>query len=146
MYEFSDSSKKNLEGIKPALKLLFERVISHSSHDFGIPEHGGKRTAEEQNELYQIGRTKELDRKPITNLDGYKNKSYHQTGMAVDIYIYDEHGACWDCIEKYKEVADLILKTFKKMQYEGHFCKCEKLRWGGDWTSFKDYPHFEVKN
>ncbi len=145
MYKLSNNSKDNLRGVKSPLFALVERSLKKSPHDFGIPRDGGKRSAERQHELYEIGRTKEKDRKPITWLDGYDRKSYHQSGMAFDIFVYDEHGACWDCKWKYKEIADVIKSEFVKMQKEGHFCKCERLVWGGDWETFKDLPHFEVR-
>ena len=31
------------------------------------------------------------------------------------------------------------------MKGEGKFEEHENLRWGGDWTRFKDRPHFEVR-
>jgi len=135
----------HLKGVKPVVISLIKRALDKSSHDFGIPEYGGKRSTEDQEHLYAIGRTIELDRKPITHKDGVKSKSIHQFGMAFDIFLYDEHGACWKCTSKYKEIADVIKAEFLLMQKEGHFCTCEKLCWGGDWVNFKDLPHFEIK-
>lgn len=137
-FKLSKNSKKNIKDVRSEIKVLVDRVLSISSHDFGIPSDGGKRTAQEQNNLYH-------KRPPVTNVDGFKNISYHQTGNAVDIFIYDEHGACWDCINKYKEVADLFKSEFKKMQEEGLFKKTEQIRWGGDWRN-PDRPHFEVRD
>jgi peptidoglycan LD-endopeptidase CwlK len=137
-YKLSKNSKKNLEGVRPELITLVERVLKKSPHDFGIPKLGGKRTAEEQNSLFH--------KVPkLTNLDGYKKISYHQSGNAVDIFIYDEHGACWDCRDKYREVADLMKSEFILMQEEDCLFQDEFFRWGGDWKSFKDLPHFEVR-
>lgn len=125
--------------------MLIDRVLSKSPHDFGMPEYSGKRTTKDQQFLYSIGRTIQLDRKPVTWIDGVDKISIHQLGMAWDIYIYDEHGACWDCHHKYKEVADLFKEEFKLMQEEGHFCTCEKISWGGDWRpERKDEPHFQI--
>ena len=143
MFYLSNSSNKRIEGVRSPVRLLIERSLSKSPHDFGIPGDGGVRTAVRQNELYQIGRTTELEREEVTWLDGYKKKSIHQFGMAFDIYVYDEHGACWDCKEKYKEIAEVIKAEFKLMQRGGHFCSCEKLTWGGDWDK-PDLPHFQV--
>lgn len=77
-------------------------------------------------------------------MDGFKNKSYHQSGNAFDIFIYDEHGACWDCKEKYEEVKELFMKEFDLMKKEELFGEDENLYWGGDWR-FKDLPHFEIR-
>lgn len=137
-YRLSRNSKKNLKGVRSEIIQLVERVLKKSPHDFGIPSNGGKRTAEEQNALYHL-----VPR--VTWLDGYSKKSYHQSGNAVDIFIYDEHGACWDCTDKYHEVADLMKIEFDLMKCEGCFSENEIFRWGGDWKQ-RDLPHFEVKN
>lgn len=142
-FKLSNSSKERRDTLRYPVRMLINRVISKSPHDFGIPQYGGRRTTEEQEFLYSIGRTIQLDRDPVTWLDGVKKKSIHQLAMAFDIYIYDEHGACWDCLDKYEQVANLIKSEFKQMQKEGHFCGCEKLTWGGDWKK-KDYPHFQI--
>lgn len=139
-YKLSKNSKKNIEGVEAPLKQLTIRVLEKSEHDFGIPRDGGKRTAQEQNNLYH-------KRPKVTTLDGFKKKSYHQSGWAVDIFIYDEHGACWDCIFKYEYVADLMKKEFDLMKEEGLFDEDQFLEWGGDWNGWrlpKDYPHFQI--
>tara|TARA_R110000772_G_scaffold241859_2_gene354221 strand:+ start:274 stop:705 length:432 start_codon:yes stop_codon:yes gene_type:complete len=138
IYKLSKNSKKNIKDVDSRLKTLVNRVIKKSPHDFGIPGNGGFRTAQEQNNLFH-------QRPKVTQLDGFKNKSYHQSGKAFDIFIYDEHGACWDCVKKYKEVADIIKSEFDSMKEEGIFNVEETLQWGGDWTRFKDLPHFQIK-
>lgn len=138
IYKLSKNSKKNIKDVDSRLKTLVNRVIKKSPHDFGIPGNGGFRTAQEQNNLFH--------QKPkVTQLDGFKNKSYHQSGKAFDIFIYDEHGACWDCVKKYKEVSDIIKSEFDLMKEEEIFNVEETLQWGGDWTRFKDLPHFQIK-
>ena len=137
-YKLSKNSKKNIKDVDSRLKTLVNRVIKKSPHDFGIPGNGGFRTAQEQNNLFH-------QRPKVTQLDGFKNKSYHQSGKAFDIFIYDEHGACWDCVKKYKEVSDIIKSEFDSMKEEGIFNEEETLQWGGDWTRFKDLPHFQIK-
>tara|TARA_R110000764_G_scaffold157530_1_gene245411 strand:- start:93 stop:515 length:423 start_codon:yes stop_codon:yes gene_type:complete len=136
--KFSRNSKKNIKGIREALIQLAERVLAKSTHDFGIPKYGGKRTPQEQNNLFHLI-------PKVTQLDGFNKKSYHQSGDALDIFVYDEHGACWDCKDKYKEIADLFKSEFQLMQDEGLFECEEKLIWGGDWIRFKDLPHFEIR-
>ena len=145
-FKLSKNSKKNIKGVRKSILVLIDRVLKKSPHDFGIPEYGGKRTAQQQNNLFH--------RKPkVTWLDGFKRVSYHQSGNAFDIFIYDEHDACWDCLDKYKELADLFKTEFelmKKEQYEGNQEECwfddrEQLYWGGDWRRLKDRPHFEIR-
>lgn len=84
------------------------------------------RTAEYQNELYQQGRTKKGS--IITNCDGYKNKSVHQSGFAFDIF-QNIKGKEWE-----SSFYDKVCKIAKNMGLEcGHY-----------WSSFKDSPHIEV--
>ncbi len=136
-FKLSRNSKKNLKGVRKEIKTLVNRVLKKSVHDFGIPKYGGLRTPQEQNNLFHI-----IPR--LTQLDGFKRISSHQSGNAFDIFVYDEHGACWDCIYKYKEIADVIKEEFKLMKSKGIFTEEENLSWGGDWIRFKDLPHFEI--
>ena len=135
-YNLSKRSLERLEGIEDVLLYIIRLGITDSPHDFGIPQLGGLRTAEDQNKLYQQGR--ELPGSIVTNVDGYDKKSYHQTGKAFDIYIYDHETkrASWDK-KKLEEVAR-HLQTIAKDRFN------LVLNWGGDWKSFKDYPHFQI--
>ena len=137
MYKLSKNSKKRLQGINVDLIELIHRSITLSPHDFGIPKYGGLRTSDEQFELYN-------KRPKVTTLDGFIKRSYHQSGNAFDIYLYDEHGACWSCKWKYYEIAKHIKDNFECMKEEGYF-KNKELTWGGDWQNFPDLPHFEIR-
>lgn len=95
----------------------------------------GLRTIEEQNELYAQGRTNK-GTKIVTNAKG--GSSYHNYGLAVDIVlIIDQKEASWDTLKDYDDdkVADWmeVVAVFKKYGY----------KWGGDFVSIKDKPHFE---
>ena len=111
--------------------------MAKSDIDFGIPKYGGFRSAQEQNNLFQ-------KRPKVTQLDGFKSISYHQSGKAFDIFVYDEHGACWDCRDKYISLSKLFKAEYILMQEENIFTQDEKFTWGGDWTKFKDLPHFQI--
>lgn len=149
MYKFSKSSLDTLYTVYGPLQALVISVLSNSPHDFGIPDTGGKRTSEEQNKLFK---------KNWSKLDGYSKKSYHQTGMAIDIFVYDEHGVCYKCKDKYNDIADIFFNKFDEMKAIGIFPKKSYLRWGNDWNKngipvdldpdehFQDLPHFELRN
>ena len=87
------------------------------------------RSIEEQNKLY--------NQKPkVTNAKG--GQSIHNYGLAFDIVILfdkDDNGTF--------ETASF--KVDKYWLQVAEFFKSKGFVWGGDWTSFKDYPHFEVK-
>lgn len=135
MFKFSRNSEKKLQYLHPNLQNFFRGLIKISPYDFSITQ--GVRTAEEQNKLYQQGRT--TPGKIVTNCDGYKIKSNHQTkddglGHAGDIAILINNKITWE--EKYyKEVAMTARILMQKYNVE----------WGGDWKNFKDLPHFEYK-
>lgn len=135
MYKFSKNSLKKLEGLHPNLQKFFQELIKISPCDFSITY--GVRTAEEQNKLYQQGRT--TPGKKITNCDGYKIKSNHQVksdnlGYAGDIAILINNKVVWE--EKYyKEVTRAGRILMQKYNIE----------WGGDWKNFKDLPHYEYR-
>lgn len=76
-FKFSKRSLEKLYGVNPKLITCAHEAIKITSVDFGIT--CGLRTAEEQNILYQNGKSK---------LDGYYKKSRHQSGDAIDILPY----------------------------------------------------------
>jgi len=93
------------------------------------------RTFAEQDALYAQGRTKPGPR--ITNARG--GQSYHNYGLALDFCLLMNNGKAvtWDRhLDLDKDgVADWeeVVYVFKLYQWE----------WGGDWTSFKDFPHLQ---
>lgn len=95
----------------------------------------GFRTMEEQHKLF-------LQKPKVTNADA--GQSYHNYGLAIDFCLlhatkedgkFDE--VSWDIKMDYdgdKQSDWLkVVDTFKSKGYV----------WGGDWSSFKDYPHLE---
>lgn len=139
MFKFSQTSLNRLKGVHPRLVEVFLEAIKVAPYDFLIAQ--GVRTAEYQNSLYQVGRTK--PGKIITNCDGYKEKSKHQVkadgyGYAVDIAIYNP---------KLKYKADYNKKKLREVSYFIKKIAKEKnlvISWGGDWVNLEDYPHYEL--
>ncbi|AZU60652.1 M15 family metallopeptidase [Neobacillus mesonae] len=95
----------------------------------------GFRSAEEQNRLYEKGRT--AGGNVVTYAKG--GESYHNFGLAVDFALKTQSGnVIWD------------------MQYDGNqngkadwaevvqMAKTLGFEWGGDWAQFKDYPHLQM--
>lgn len=94
----------------------------------------GLRTIAEQDALYAQGRT--AKGKIVTNARG--GSSYHNYGLAVDIVlIVDNKIASWEINKDFDKdgVPDWmeVVKIFKDAGW----------KWGGDFKSIKDYPHFE---
>ena len=138
-YKLGDRSRKRLEGVHPSLIKLIEYSLIDSPYDFGIPQDGGLRTAIRQAELYSKGRGG--GGKIITYVDGFRKKSNHQEksdgyGHAFDIYALINGKASWDK-RKLKSIATHIKKCAKELDME--------IEWGGDWKSFQDMPHFQLR-
>ena len=125
VFKLSKSSLRNLDGVHPELVDVVKLAIQITKVDFGIPSTGGYRTAEAQHKLFLDGKSK---------ADGYNNKSYHQTGNAVDVFAYVDGKASWKS-EDLSQVACAMLEAAIRLDVN--------LRWGGLWKSFIDMPHFE---
>lgn len=87
------------------------------------------RSIEEQNKLFN-------HRPKVTNAKG--GQSIHNYGLAFDIVILLDKDGNGSFETASFEVDKFWLKV-------AEFFKSKGFVWGGDWTSFKDYPHFEVK-
>ena len=71
----------------------------------------------------------------VTKCDGVRNLSNHQSGLAVDVVPVDAHGnAYWPPSDAPQWV---VISTVMK---------AAGFSWGGDWKSFPDAPHFEMKD
>ncbi len=130
MYKFSKRSKDNLDTAHEDLQLIFNEVIKH----IDCTVISGYRSPEEQNKLYQQGRTEPGN--IVTNIDGYTKKSKHNysPSLAVDVVPYPID---WNDIDKFKTLA-ISVKTIADQLNIG-------LTWGGDWSRFRDYPHYQLK-
>ena len=88
--------------------------------------HALTRTYDEQNALYEQGRSKAG--RIVTNArGGYSN---HNFGIAFDIGVF-EGGRYLDESPAYKAVGALGMKL--------------GLEWGGNWKTIQDEPHFQLR-
>lgn len=138
-FRLSQRSLNNLEGVHPDLVKVMTEAIKNSPVDFTITD--GKRTVAQQQALYAKGRTTSGSK--VTNADGIKVKSNHQAksdgyGYAVDLYAY--YGGKVQ-VNDDKTIINQIAPHIKKVAKDMNI----NIEWGGDWKSFKDYPHFELK-
>lgn len=83
------------------------------------------RTFAESDALYAQGRTK--PGKIVTNAKA--GQSIHNYSFALDFVIMKDNKMSWDVDKYWMQVVNI----FKKHGWS----------WGGDWKSFKDYPHLE---
>ena len=92
----------------------------------------GNRTWAEQDELYRHGRT--LPGPRVTNAKGgYSN---HNFGIAGDFGVFRD--------KKYLDESEP--KTADKVHKAcGALAEAHGLDWGGEWDSFPDFPHYEIR-
>ncbi|WP_237178915.1 M15 family metallopeptidase [Paenibacillus sp. MMS18-CY102] len=135
--QVKNKSSARLIGLHPVVQQATVRLIE-LAYQAGVPIviTQGLRTVVEQDALYAQGRTK--SGQIVTNArGGYSN---HNFGVAIDFALLmpDGRSVSWDMTRDgdgdrradWMEVTDIA----KRLGFS----------WGGDWTSFKDYPHFEM--
>ena len=124
-FKFSQKSLEKLASVDVKLQKLANEVLKISPFDFAITE--GFRDRATQNKYFCEGKSK---------CDGINTLSKHQQGLAIDIMVYDENAkGTWQ--EKYYyQVAGIFKAVAKQMNIN--------IRWGGDFKSILDMPHFEL--
>ena len=124
------------EGLHPIVAEKSEELIRLSEQQgINIVITDGYRSIEEQNQIYQQGRSDEGS--VVTYAKG--GQSYHNFGLAIDFALALPDGSVsWDMSydgngngkSDWHEVAAIG----KELGFE----------WGGDWRNFKDYPHLQM--
>lgn len=121
MFKLSQSSLNKLQGVKQPLVDVVKRAIQLSEVDFGVSE--GVRTLERQKALYEAKKSLTMD-------------SRHLTGDAVDLFAWVDGYVNWNFIY-YEQIAKAMSQAAKELDIE--------IEWGGNWKTFKDGVHFQLK-
>ena len=119
-FKLGQRSKDRLKGVDERLVKVVERAIELTEIDFTVLE--GLRTPERQKQLVADGFSQTL-------------KSKHLTGHAVDLGALVNNKITWEK-EPYYKIADAMKKAAQELNI--------KVRWGGDFKSFFDAPHWEL--
>jgi peptidoglycan LD-endopeptidase CwlK len=114
-FKLSKTSLERRRGVNDHLIEINDLALKISVIDFGIPEHGGLRSAETQAILFDQGQSR---------CDGYDAKSNHQLGLALDCYAYVDGKASWEPYHL-ALVAAAHLQAASTLGYQ--------LSWGGLW-------------
>jgi peptidoglycan L-alanyl-D-glutamate endopeptidase CwlK len=122
-----ERSERNIATLLPQVQPLARALIeSAAAIGIAIKVISGTRTYEEQNALYEQGRTKPGH--VVTNArGGYSN---HNFGVAFDIGVF-EGGRYLNESPAYKAVGAIGMKL--------------GLEWGGNWKTIQDEPHFQLR-
>jgi peptidoglycan L-alanyl-D-glutamate endopeptidase CwlK len=119
-YVLSQKSLSKLDGVDNNLVNVVKRAIELTSVDFKVLE--GLRTQERQKELFAQKVTQTMNSK-------------HLVGRAVDLGALKDGVVSWDK-HLYFELAKAMKQAAKELDVN--------IRWGGDFKSFFDGPHFEL--
>lgn len=129
-----NASKAVIARLHPKIKDLVIKAVEDCNKTLTgkakIRISQGMRTFAEQDALFK-------KRPKVTNAKG--GQSIHNYGLAIDIVlIIDKKVASWDVKKDWDQdkQADWMecVAIFKKYGF----------KWGGDWVSFKDMPHFDM--
>ena len=122
MRSYSQRSLTSLNGVHPDLRRVIDRALQDCPLDFAVIE--GLRTRKRQEQLVASGASQTMN-------------SRHLTGHAVDLLPLDpvtgKGEFAWPL---YDQLGPAVKTAARK---EG-----VPIVWGGDWTRFKDGPHFEL--
>ncbi|HED0394348.1 TPA: M15 family metallopeptidase [Yersinia enterocolitica] len=117
---FGKASENNLNGVHPDLVKVVRRALELTPIDFKVIE--GRRTLERQRELVKAGASQTLN-------------SRHLTGHAVDIVPLPDGKVSWEW-KYFYPMADAMKQAAAELGIA--------MEWGGNWTTFKDGPHFQL--
>ncbi len=126
-------TKENLATLHPAIREQARNFIIQAKNA-GIDVHvtSGLRSMKEQAAIYAQGRDLKgniVDKSKVVSY-APPGSSYHNYGLAFDVSIVEGKKQNWD-------FSSTPWQSVGKLGEESGF------EWGGSWTDFKDYPHFQ---
>lgn len=128
MPRFSKKSLMRLITCHQDLQTLFNEVIK--IYDCTIL--CGHRNKEDQEKAVREGKSK---------LHYPNSKHNTSPSLAADVAPYPID---WDDVGRFKEFASHVKSVRDQLLADGKIDS--NIEWGGDWKTFKDYPHWEIKN
>ena len=120
MFKLGTRSNQRLVGVHDDLYKVVRRAIKLTSVDFTVLE--GVRSVDRQRVLLASGASQTMN-------------SRHLTGHAVDLGAWVDGQVAWDW-PLYFQINDAMMDAAAWLDV--------LLEWGGDWTHFKDGPHFQL--
>lgn len=132
-----NKSAARMSGLHPVVLAAATALIERCyKRNIPILITQGLRTIAEQDALYAQGRTK--PGAVVTNARG--GYSYHNYGLAVDFALLLPNGSSvsWDM---FRDGNNNLIADWQEVVQEA---KALGFEWGGEWASFKDYPHFQM--
>lgn len=123
----SEKSLRRLDGVDPRLVSVLGAAAAICPLTFSVTE--GVRNKAKQTMLFNAGRSKTLNSRHLINpATGF--------GEAVDVCVLIDGKADWT-LSNYSTVAKAVKAASRQLGIA--------VEWGGDWQTFKDGPHFQLK-
>lgn len=119
-FKLSPRSLERLQGVHEDLVKVVKRAIAITPLDFTVLE--GLRTLERQRQLVAQGRSRTLN-------------SRHLTGHAVDLAPLENGQPVWDW-PAYTRLSEIVKQAAREQGVP--------VEWGGDWSDFRDGPHWQL--
>lgn len=114
-----------LEKLHPDLAAVVREAAKHTPWDIAVIET--LRTRERQQQLVNQGASQTMRSRHLAGPDGL--------ARAVDIAPAPDGQISW-AWPLYHELANYVKDAATKLE--------QTIEWGGDWTSFKDGPHWQL--
>lgn len=124
-FTLSEHSQEKLIGVHLDLVRVVELAISRTTEDFTVGE--GVRSLERQKMLVAAGKSQTMNSRHLVGKDGF--------GHAVDLWCLKDGHITW-AMDQYKRLADCVLACADEFGIP--------VEWGGNWSTFKDGPHFQL--
>lgn len=120
-FPFSKSSLEQRATLHPDL----QKVVDEAAKEVNCTILCGHRNQEDQDRAFYERKSK---------LKWPKSRHNSTPSEAVDLCPFPVN---WNDIKAFKELAVKVKEAAENVNVE--------IEWGGDWVTFKDYPHFQLK-
>jgi peptidoglycan L-alanyl-D-glutamate endopeptidase CwlK len=121
MPKFSRTSLDRLETCHADLQRLMHAVIEEVDCTILC----GHRTQDEQDKAFAAGNSKL--RFPHSKHNKFPSRAVDVAPWPID----------WKDIGAFRKLSEVVKRKAHELEID--------IEWGGDWRSFKDYPHYELK-
>ncbi|AMG89304.1 M15 family metallopeptidase [Bordetella bronchiseptica] len=125
-FQLSARDRQRLAGVYPDLAAVVEAAAGAYNGRFTVLE--GARSAQRQSRLLAQGVSQTLRSLHIPQPDGWAH--------AVDLAPLVEGTIPWEDWASFKRLAEVMKESAARLEIP--------LEWGGDWTTLKDGPHFQL--
>ena len=133
-YRFSSRSLERLRTCHADLVLLMTEALADPDCPSDISVLEGWRNQADQDAAFDSG---------ASQLRWPQSRHNSTPSMAVDVAPYVNGGITWDW-QYYYPLADHVKQVWERLSASGSTSGDYRLTWGGDFTTFKDGPHWQL--